>query len=489
MKKYAFFLLGFLTMFFTLQAQDFYPPPINTSGDWVQTFLQLITSLGATVIVGFLLEFARKKGWITRPPTPPTAILIFAFTLLFISQSMALPGINITLIDGQLGQTASSETHVNGLIIYADPDSVVDAQGMVNSMSDATASGITATSTTPYYPVLFYYLREIYRHDPTAQVYWRVITDPGTTDYNEIKQLQTEAEGKIRQFGIYVQKGTHTYSQIATNVQARLNELAADYKPAVAIVAPANITTYTSLPTLNDGDTIAPDVCMFAGAIYGDSQHFGAAQLRSGYLPSINAVERQVPYLGGALGMLSAANLHENIGWVDRFNALITSSEILPRVCLSSGEDVSTLSTNALEALHNKGWCFLRQFPNKAGAYINTDVTATEETSDYNSLRNNRVKNEAIRNLYRYTLPAVNSPIKLNTNGTMQPHTVAAYRTLGVNALEPLKVAGNVSDYQVAVSPTQNVLSNNMVIIEARILPIGCASYIAIGLGFAVSLT
>lgn len=405
---------------------------------------------------------------------------------------MPLPGLNIGYTDGNLGQTPPSQSHYSGLLIYTDAPSATPSNFWVSSLSQAESLGIVATSTDPWTLVAHYHLTEFFRVNPSGRVFIRL--QSYVSDYNHLLAMQNDAGGAIRQFAI------HSHAAFSTSeleaIQARLDEMKALYTPAVAIVGfgkmlPTGVGSYQNMPNLTQGAVLCPSVAVMIGATYDDPPNTNVQNLYAKYLVEFvlqGAVTYfDLPNVGAALGQLSKRQLHENMGWVEVGNMVVEAREKTPYLADFSAANfqaISSLTGSDLDTLHEKGYVFFRTFPNYGGVFINDDITATEATSDYNSLRNNRVINEATRLLSTAYTPYINAPVTLDASGKLLPQTRGAYEAVGSNALNSLKINGNISAYEVYIDPDQNVLAANTIEVQARLLPIGCSKYINISLGF-----
>lgn len=401
-------------------------------------------------------------------------------------KNMSLPAINFNLQDGALGQQLPEKNHVSALIVYCDTSNSSNKYGVYNSINDAIADGFTPANPNVWEVVAYHHIKNFFRKNKNATLYVRVFPTAAGS-FSVIEWLQTQAEGQIRQFGIHAQAPVTDIPTDMELIQARLNALQANYTPAVAVVGWATTPAPDDLHDLTNGID-AHSVAAMIGGLYGDSSatEVGASYLKNTLLPSSAVTDCEIPAIGTALGTLSAAQLHENIGWVDKYNLLGGTNDNIPSI--SNSGPIAGHSLGDMDTWADKGYMFIRTFSGYAGAYISNDVTATLATSDYNSLRNNRVINECIRRMYVYYVPLINAPITLNTNGTLTESSRKLYESKGASALESRFTNGNISAYECYVNPSQNVLSTNKVTVNARIIPIGCSSFIDINLGFAPTL-
>jgi hypothetical protein len=124
-----------------------------------------------------------------------------------------------------------------------------------------------------------------------------------------------------------------------------------------------------------------------------------------------------------------------------------------------------------------------------AGSYFNGSHTATIVTSDYAYIENNRTIDKAIRGVYSSLLPALGAPIVLNSDGTLTDESIAYFTSLAELNLRAMVQATELSDFEVLINSTQNVLSTNTLVVAVELIPVGVARAITVNIGFVVALT
>ena len=149
---------------------------------------------------------------------------------------------------------------------------------------------------------------------------------------------------------------------------------------------------------------------------------------------------------------------------------------------------VSASSQNFLNALDNLRYIFLIKYVGIAGSYVNDSHTAITVSSDYAYLENNRTIDKAIRGIYASVLPALNSPLQLNSDGTLADTTIAYFGSLAeLNLIQMIRDT-ELSAQAVTINTTQNVLSTGVLIISVQLVPIGVARAIQVNISFATSI-
>jgi len=118
-------------------------------------------------------------------------------------------------------------------------------------------------------------------------------------------------------------------------------------------------------------------------------------------------------------------------------------------------------------------------------------------TSNYAYMPNIRTINKAAVGVRAAILPALGGNVYFNADGTLTVDSINYLQHLGDTVIGgksgsttgSMAAAGEISDGQTIIDPTQNVQSLNTVAITMKIVQAGVARYIVINVGFAASLT
>jgi hypothetical protein len=201
---------------------------------------------------------------------------------------------------------------------------------------------------------------------------------------------------------------------------------------------------------------------------------------------------KSVTTLGATLGALAYASVAEDIAWVQKFN--MSDGNELDVPAMANGQLVRDLSDGLLGNIQDKAYNFLRTFVGVPGSYFNEDRTATTVQSDYAYASNVRTIQKAMRGVYSGLIPALNSPITLNSDGTLSDVSVAYLTTLAEKNLFQMvrdsELSGSVDQpgFSVEINTAQNVLSTGKIVISVSLVPIGVARNIVVNIGFNVSI-
>jgi len=359
-----------------------------------------------------------------------------------------------------------------GLGVYPNsgtPLTVTITGTIAGSVTTAFTGGVASKQA-----VWYYHISEYFRQQPKGQLFVGIYAVPSTYTFTEINTIQTDAlvNGAIRQIGVYVDGTNFTASQ-TTTLQSVANGLDA-LKMPLSIVYGANITSGTDITTLTDLGTLNNNkVSVVIG------QDLGGLGNQLWF-----ATGKSITTLGATLGAISLASVQEDIAWVGKFN--LSNGIELEKVGFCNG--TSGQSASALDGINLKRYVFLRKFPNLAGTYFNDNHTAITVASDYAYINDNRVIDKAIRGVDEALLPSLNSPLLLNSNGTLANSTIAFLESQAVTITNDMVRNGEASAISVSIDPSQNVATTSTVTVAINIVPVGVARNIVVNIGFQTSI-
>jgi hypothetical protein len=194
------------------------------------------------------------------------------------------------------------------------------------------------------------------------------------------------------------------------------------------------------------------------------------------------------PAIGTALGAVSAASVNESIAWVQKFN--LTGDGSFLSAGLSNGKALAELLPGDLAALADKGYIVVRQHAGLDGFFFSDTPTCTAATSDYAYLENIRTTNKAARVVRRALLPALNGPLLVNPDGTLQAQVIGELQGKAVASLNAsLAQPGEVSALAVYIDPAQNVVSTSVLAVQVRLVPVGVGRQINVSLGLTAKIS
>jgi len=354
---------------------------------------------------------------------------------------------------------------------------VVTKVGTIAGTLTQPASATTGTQSLQ--AVWHYHISEFFRIQPQGRLFVGFFAVNSAYDFSELTLMQTYATGKIRQFGIWLDGGQcHAFTTgDLTAIHAEIvNNLDANHQPCSALYA-ADLSTTSDLTTLTDLNTLT--AYKASAVISQDGANHGAFLFSTfGY---------SITTLGAALGAVSLASVSDSIEWVAKFN--ISNGTECDTPAFGNGQLLSALSQSTLQTLDGLRYIFLIKYVGQAGSYFNNSYTAVASTSDYAKIEGNRTIDKAIRGVYAGLLPALGSPIVLNSDGTLTDTSVAYFTSLAEVNLTQMKRDAELSSFKVTIDPTQNVLSTGLLIVAVQLLPVGVANNIQVNIGFVTSIS
>ena len=187
------------------------------------------------------------------------------------------------------------------------------------------------------------------------------------------------------------------------------------------------------------------------------------------------------------MGVVSKSLVHENIGWVGKFN--VSDGTELEVPAFANGSLLSALTDVLVDGLNTKGYIFLRNFVGLAGTYINDSHTAVAITSDYADIEKGRSIDKCVRLVYAALLPRLNSPVYPDaTTGKISRASIKELETLCEAPIRQMVANGELTAGKAYIDPNQNVLATSTVNITLKLVPVGVARNINVSIGYTVKL-
>jgi Protein of unknown function (DUF2586) len=325
--------------------------------------------------------------------------------------------------------------------------------------------------------VWHYHISEYFRLQPNGSLYVGIFPVPGSYTFAEISTMQIFSGGIIRQIGIYKDSAAFATADI-TAIHGQCATLVNAHREIIALYG-ADLSGTSDLTTLANLSLLSASYC--TAVISQDGAGFGS-KLYTTYGKSITT-------LGAALGAVSLSAVSESIAWPAKFN--ISNGTECDTIAFANGQlrSDSRTTDSLLSQLNSYRYLFLRKFVGVAGSYFNDNPTSIALTSDYAYINNTRTIQKATRGVYAALVPALNSPITLNADGTIADYSAAYFTNLAEAPLQQMISDGDLSDMSVAVNPAQNVLSTSKVVVLINLLPKGTARNIVVNIGFNVKIS
>lgn len=400
---------------------------------------------------------------------------------------MALPGVSFSFGTGGLGRVAPGEDGHAGLIIsvpagYAG--GIVGQNWLFTSVTDAENESITATEDATHSALVWYHINEFFRMGGT-RLYCRFVANT-TTQAQMLDSaganapaLLNFAEGKIRMLAVARNPVTPFAPTIANGLDQDVSTAVAN---AVLLIGQA-LLDGRPLVVLVEGKAWSGTVATTLDARTLNAKGVGIVLARD------VAVGSTLPghaAMGTALGTLSAARVHENIGWVQQFN--IQASGHFAQAGFVNGAVETGFTNSQLDLLLEKGYLFTRSFTGYPGVFWASDPACITATADEAQLRYTRAVQKAVRGVRAVMLPLVNSPVYQTAQGTIAPGTIKSFERQAASPLEQMSSNGEISGYDVYIDPDQNILSTDTLNINIAIQPVGCASKIQVQISLTTQI-
>jgi hypothetical protein len=319
-----------------------------------------------------------------------------------------------------------------------------------------------------------YHISEFFRLNPTGKLFIGIYAPTMGYNFEELTLLQTAANGKCRQIAIYHLDYSFDPTSLTT-IQGVCNTNAANHKPFSVLYGADLIEFSLSADLPNLQNLTASNVSAVI------SQDFGGL---GGYL--YKHCGRSVTNIGALAGSVSAAKVSTDIAWVANFN--ISDGVECDTVGFANGQLLSEISQQLLNQLDDYRYIFLIKYVGVNGTYWNDSHTAITIASDYAYIENVRTIDKAIRGVYSTLIQDLNSPLKLNADGTLTDAIVAYFESQGGLPLAQMARDNELSAYSVVIDPAQDVLATSNLNVTVKLLPIGVARQITVNIGFTTKI-
>jgi hypothetical protein len=382
--------------------------------------------------------------------------------------------------NGGLSRTLAGTDHISLLLINgAAATGATDLD--CTSLDEALAQGLLPTDV-----LMWYHVSEFFRLAPGARLIVKNLTVASTT-YSEIKAIQANKGGVIKQVGIWDGTIKPTVATIQ-GLNQQCKDLADMNMPLQCLLSPGLLVA--DYATLLD--------CATCNSEY-VSQVIGHDPNGYGTLKTANV---QTGIIGAALGALASSQVHTSLAWVERQNMvtgfykdaatnLYHGTRELDRLGFVGGNLYSDFTTAQIDALDAKGYIFLRKHVDIAGSYFNHSRTCAALTSDYLYIENVRTMNKACRAVYKDLAPKLSSPVLIDGNtGYIAEGAIASLEAIAETGLAQMERDGELSakGYAVVIDPNQSILTTSKLKIKIRAIPVGVLRQMEVNIGFALKL-
>lgn len=384
-----------------------------------------------------------------------------------------MTGIEFIKGQGGIPKILAGEDHISGFLMFCPEQdtpsgfTVGNRIHAISTIEKAKELGIDSSSPNWHTKALHYHLSEIFRINPAIVLYVGLFPEADDVDFNEIKEMQNFASGKLRQIGVYAPSLALSAEKI-TLLQGVADILDSQDQP-LSILFAGKVSNLTTLENLSGiGKKNVSVVISQAGSGLG-------ADLYN----TNNQDKKSVTTIGNALAMVSLAAVNESISWVQKFPSGID----IP--AFGDGALYKALDRAVIDMLDSNHYIFLKTFAGFTGSFYNDSHTMDMSTSDYNAIELVRTMDKAIRGIRTYLIPRLGAPLYVDpSEGTLRPDDVAFLEILAGKQLEEMERLGELSGYKVEIDPNQNVLASSCVEFIIKNIPVGVLRKIKVKIGF-----
>lgn len=404
---------------------------------------------------------------------------------------MPINAITFNIQEGGLGRAISGKDYFSGIAFpFVDAQlptgfGAADRFKIVHNLAEAEALGFDSASANNSNKIAHYhidqYFRMLEKSGNTGILYINCFDEAlGVYDGGQqIEDLQNFANGELRQVAVYYDI---TFADsLVTAVNTSINTLLGQDRPLVAILG-ADTSGVADLSTLTDLRALAKN--WVSVDISQDGSGVGATLA--------TASGQSVTSIGALLGTVALSNVHENIGWVDKFD--VADSVEYQEPAFGNGDLVKDTANSLIDAINVKGYIQLVKRQEINGTFWLDSPQTTLATSDFAYIENARTMFKAVRLSRQNLLPFINSPLYIDaTTGKLSETTIFGLENAVLTALEGMAQAGELSVNQatgklpkgsVVIDPDQDVLTTSKVNITVKLVPVGVAREIIVNIGF-----
>lgn len=342
---------------------------------------------------------------------------------------------------------------------------------------------------------MHYHISEFFRMQPGGVLWVGVYDYSAAFDATDLKDLQDFADGTIRNIGVYLQD---TYAaSFVTSSQTTIDNLFLEDKQLdnVYIAADLSATTISALTDVTSLDSENVSIVLVED---GGGEGYRLAGVTG----------KSITSLGCVLGAKAFANVHENCGWVGKFNLsgfnsdyLTTENDVINFATGESYKDqpVSVIGdANTPALLTTYGYHWAKKYAGITGSYLDTTPTCTLASSDFARTERNSVMNKAIRLVRTNETPLINSPLYVEAStGQLDNATIQTFKNAAFAGLEQMardgeintNTDGNLPANSILINPEQDVITTAKVELTINIVPVGTAETISNTIGFKTQIS
>lgn len=355
---------------------------------------------------------------------------------------------------------------------------------LINNLTEASMYGLCDENFMSGVP--YYHLKQFYAYiGSDAPLYVCFTSDH--TEWSAIESMQTEANGKIFQIGIWttqfiwnVQNKQMVFTDLLSNIESgvevltgKVGESALGSTPLSVIVSP-NTTLSSTSYVLQD----IPDATVL------NCPKVSVCLVQNG-TDEVHAMQKDCPYncAVGSIGLVMAclylAYAEESIGYVDKFN--LNKNDDFENTEVYFGgkyfcvDDITYLVGNYVAQM---GYIMPCTYKGKeAEVFFSGDPTLSG--GDYNHISNNRIMHKCRRAIHSALMPYINNGHILDlSNGGLSESSKSIITSDILNMIDSVMVnplgQSQINGRTVTISESENILETDAISVKTSI---GLVSY------------
>lgn len=389
---------------------------------------------------------------------------------------MALPNVNITLGNGNIGTVTLSDDGIAGLILTGTAVATkldLNKVYVLYSSNDLLKLGITKENNPLAYKdiVAFYksagdgaelHLLVVSEATTLTQI---CSTEPGSA----LQKLVDSATGRIRVVGINRNPPAEYTPTIEkcidgdvitaiNNAQSVAQSYTTKIAPFVVLIPAIGWDGKTEeLYQPREGSYNCVSVVLASDGKYGNSKLYSAA-------------------IGQVLGRTAKSPVNISI-------ARVKDGAITADGFLTNGETPDE-NYNLWNILHDAGYLFYRNYIGKNGYYLNDDATAVATTDDYHRLCLVRVIQKAVVICYKTYIDEILDSVQVDSdNGQLPAPLCKAFEQSVIRAINT-NMADEISGFTAFIDPKQDLITSGALRVQCKVIPTALIKEINVDLSF-----
>jgi hypothetical protein len=405
---------------------------------------------------------------------------------------MGLAGVDINVLNNQLGVTPSVDDGIVGLILTADTAPSTHSGNSAHismsepkqifSTDDAKDLGIDDAYESNVNTDAWSQIKDFYATAGNGQELWIMFVQDSTTAVdimdkanNHATKLLDAAQGAIKMLALnrvpdsgytptYTNAGfDKDLADAGTKAQSLTEEYADEFKPLRVILGARD----------------------FQGNVADLENMRERKQNRVQYI--IHGIAGSAPLnkeaaVGRYAGRLAAISVHRNPGRVKDGDIGLNDAYF------TDGTAMENYSLSEIEQMHDNGYVAVRKYQGKAGYYYTGSPMAVAETDDYNNLPYCRVIDKAIVLAYEVYSNEILDNVEVDPDtGQLDTAFVKAFQELIDDTITEQMLnatPSEISGVTTTMDPNQNVLATGKLALTLKVVPLGFAREIRVNVGF-----